>query len=111
MSSTTPKPIFKGTILKRVFSFVKPYRFVFLANVVLSIVLAFATPVRPYLIQATVNIAIGKSVALPVWLKWILPTSAMGEVTKLIIAIYATKYMTKSCIGKCVNLIKRLLVP
>lgn len=87
MSSTTPKPIFKGTILKRVFSFVKPYRFVFLANVVLSIVLAFATPVRPYLIQATVNIAIGKSVALPVWLKWILPTSAMGEVTKLIIAI------------------------
>ncbi|MEY4278464.1 MAG: hypothetical protein RL377_468 [Bacteroidota bacterium] len=87
MSSTTPKPIFKGTILKRVFSFVKPYRFIFLANVVLSIVLAFATPVRPYLIQATVNIAIGKVVTLPVWLKWLLPLDAMGDVTKLIIAI------------------------
>ncbi len=87
MSSTTPKPIFKGSILKRVFSFVKPYRFIFLSNVVLSIFLAFATPIRPYLIQATVNIAIGKLVTIPAWLQWILPTEAMGEVTKLIIAI------------------------
>ena len=87
MSSTTPKPIFRGSILKRVFSFVKPYRFIFLSNVVLSIFLAFATPIRPYLIQATVNIAIGKLVIIPAWLQWILPTAAMGDVTKLIIAI------------------------
>ncbi len=87
MSSTTPKPIFKGSILKRVFSFVKPYRFIFWSNVVLSIVLAFATPVRPYLIQATVNIAIGKVVQLPVWLKWFLPIEAMGDTMKLILAI------------------------
>ena len=87
MSSTTPKSIFKGAILKRVFSFVKPYQSIFLANVILSVVLAFATPVRPYLIQATVNIAIGKLVTLPVWLHWLLPLDAIGDVTKLIIAI------------------------
>jgi ATP-binding cassette subfamily B multidrug efflux pump len=87
MSATSPKPALKITILKRVFSFVKPYRFIFWANVVLSIVLAFATPVRPYLIQSTVNIAIGKMVALPVWVQWFIPSGAFGDVAKLVIAI------------------------
>ena len=87
MSSTSPKPALKITILKRVFSFVKPYRFIFWANVVLSIILAFSTPVRPYLIQSTVNIAIGKLVTLPIWLQWFLPAGAMGSVIKLVIAI------------------------
>ena len=87
MSSTSPKPALKITILKRVFSFVKPYRFIFWANVVLSIILAFSTPVRPYLIQSTVNIAIGKMVTLPIWLQWFLPAGAMGSVIKLVIAI------------------------
>ncbi len=87
MSTTSPKPTLKITILKRVFSFVKPYRFIFWANVLLSIVLAFSTPVRPYLIQSTVNIAIGKMVTLPIWLQWFLPTGAMASVIKLVIAI------------------------
>ena len=87
MSATSPQPALKITILKRVFSFVKPYRFIFWANVVLSIVLAFATPVRPYLIQSTVNIAIGKVVALPIWVQWFIPTGAFGDVAKLVIAI------------------------
>lgn len=87
MSTTSPKPTLKITILKRVFSFVKPYRFIFWANVLLSIVLAFSTPVRPYLIQSTVNIAIGKMVTLPIWLQWFLPTEAMASVIKLVIAI------------------------
>ena len=87
MSSTTPKPLFKGSILKRVFSFVKPYRFIFWSNVILSIVLAFTTPVRPYLIQATVNSAIGKTVTLPIWLQWFIPVGAYSDVVKLIIAI------------------------
>ncbi len=87
MSIATPKPTLKITILKRVFSFVKPYRFIFWMNVLLSIVLAFATPVRPYLIQSTVNIAIGKLVVLPVWLQWFIPVGAFGDVAKLVIAI------------------------
>ena len=87
MSVATPKPTLKITILKRVFSFVKPYRFIFWMNVLLSIVLAFATPVRPYLIQSTVNIAIGKLVVLPVWLQWFIPVGAFGDVAKLVIAI------------------------
>ena len=87
MSAKAPNPTLKITILKRVFSFVKPYRCIFWANVVLSIVLAFSTPVRPYLIQSTVNIAIGKIVTLPVWVQFFIPAGAFGDVVKLIIAI------------------------
>ena len=87
MSSTQPKPMFKSVILARVFSFVKPYRFIFWSNVFLAIILAFATPVRPFLIQSTVNLAIGKQVVLPVWVNFFIPAAAHSEVIKLIIAI------------------------
>ncbi len=87
MSSIQPKPIFKSAILTRVFSFVGPYRFIFWINVFLGIFLAFATPIRPYLIQATVNLAIGKQVNLPQWVHWILPNEAFNTVVQLILAI------------------------
>lgn len=87
MSSTQPKPIFKSAILTRVFSFVGPYRFIFWINVFLGIFLAFATPIRPYLIQATVNLAIGKLVILPNWVHWVLPNEAFNSVLQLILAI------------------------
>jgi ATP-binding cassette subfamily B multidrug efflux pump len=87
MSPIQPKPIFKSAILTRVFSFVGPYRFIFWINVFLGIFLAFATPIRPYLIQATVNLAIGKQVHLPQWVHWILPTEAFNTVVQLILAI------------------------
>jgi ATP-binding cassette subfamily B protein len=87
MSSTQPKPIFKSSILSRVFSFVGPYRFIFWINVFLGIFLAFATPIRPYLIQATVNLAIGKLVVLPSWVHAVLPTEAFNSVLQLILAI------------------------
>ena len=87
MSSTQPKPLFKSAILSRVFSFVGPYRFIFWINVFLGIFLAFATPIRPYLIQVTVNLAIGKLVVLPPWVHSVLPSEAFNSVVQLILAI------------------------
>ena len=87
MPSKEPKKIFQLSLLKRVFSFVQPYRSVFLASVFLSIFLAFTTPVRPYLIQATVNAAIGKVVSLPFWVNWFLPGNAFESVIHLILSI------------------------
>ena len=87
MPSKEPKKIFQLSLLKRVFSFVQPYRSVFLASVFLSILLAFTTPVRPYLIQATVNAAIGKVVSLPFWVHWFLPGNAFESVIHLILSI------------------------
>lgn len=64
-----------------------PYRFIFWINVLLGIVLAFATPIRPYLIQVTVNLVTGKSMLLPNWLHWVLPAEAFLSVLQLILAI------------------------
>jgi ATP-binding cassette subfamily B protein len=50
-------------------------------------VLAFATPVRPYLIQATVNTAIGKLVNLPSWVHWFLPENAFQSALHLILSL------------------------
>ncbi|MCU7547479.1 ABC transporter ATP-binding protein/permease [Chitinophagaceae bacterium LB-8] len=56
MSSTpTPKKNFDLAILKRVLSFARPYRSRFYISIAFAIVLAAFTPVRPYLIQLTVN--------------------------------------------------------
>ena len=46
---------FDFTLLRRVISFVKPYRKWLWTSVVLTIVMAFLTPVRPLLIQYTVD--------------------------------------------------------
>jgi ATP-binding cassette, subfamily B, multidrug efflux pump len=49
------KKIFDFSLLKRVFQFAAPYKTKFYISVTLAIVLAVATPIRPYLIQRTVN--------------------------------------------------------
>jgi len=87
MSDTPTKKIFKAALLSRVFSFVRPYRFIFLGNLILAIVLAFTTPIRPYIIQVTVNTAIGKSSVLPSWLHWVLPSNAFSSAIQLILAL------------------------
>ena len=49
------KRIFDFSLLKRVFTFAAPYRKSFYISVVLAVVLAALSPVRPILIQLTVN--------------------------------------------------------
>jgi ATP-binding cassette subfamily B protein len=87
MSEQPAKKIFKLALLSRVFSFVRPYRFIFWGNLVLAILLAFATPIRPYIIQVTVNTAIGKAVVLPAWLHWVLPGNAFSSALQFILAL------------------------
>jgi ATP-binding cassette subfamily B protein len=87
MSDQPNKKIFKAALLSRVFSFVRPYRFIFFGNLVLAIILAFATPIRPYIIQVTVNTAIGKAVVLPAWLHWVLPANAFQSAIQFILAL------------------------
>ena len=54
------KKIFDFSLLKRVFQFAAPYRTKFYISVSFAIVLAAITPVRPFLIQKTVNVYIQK---------------------------------------------------
>ena len=69
MSSTAHRKSFDIQSLKRVLQFARPYRRRFVASVVLSIVLAVFTPIRPWLIQLTVDRYIGgKVVEMVVWI-------------------------------------------
>jgi ATP-binding cassette, subfamily B, multidrug efflux pump len=54
-SKTTGKKIFDFGLLRRVFRYASPYKRRFYISVILAIVLAVISPVRPYLIQLTVN--------------------------------------------------------
>ena len=62
MSDASPKK-FDLAVLRRVFGYAAPYKKKFYLSVVLAILLAFITPVRPLLIQVTVNKYIVESVA------------------------------------------------
>lgn len=55
MSSTNRKQFFDVALLKRVLRFTGPYRGRFIQSLVLSVLLAAFAPVRPYLIQLTVD--------------------------------------------------------
>ena len=62
MSENSPKK-FDIAVLRRVFGYAAPYRRKFILSVVLAILLAFITPVRPFLIQLTVDKYIAQSIA------------------------------------------------
>ena len=59
MSNPVKKRFFDVSLLKRVLMFTRPYRAKFIWSIVLAVVLAAFTPVRPYLNQLTVDKYIG----------------------------------------------------
>lgn len=88
MSGAVPKKkIFDFSLMRRVFVYVKPYRFQFISSVVLAIVLAFITPVRPLFIQLTIDKATGKAVHTPAFLQWIFSHSDLSDAGKFIVAV------------------------
>ncbi len=66
------KKVFDFQLLRRLFHYVRPYRLFFYSSLALAILMAFIAPVRPYLIQLTVNKAIMPTLAVPIWLQKIL---------------------------------------
>ena len=63
------KKIFDFGLLRRVFQYAAPYKRRFYISIALAVLLALFTPVRPYLIQVTVNKYIGQGNLD--WLVWI----------------------------------------
>ncbi|MFN3300107.1 MAG: ABC transporter ATP-binding protein [Sediminibacterium sp.] len=81
------KTIFDFSLLKRIFFFVRPYKSYFYLSLALAIFMAIAAPVRPYLIQLTVNGATGKATQVPEWVKWVLFGNDLSDVSRFIIAV------------------------
>ncbi len=61
--SESKKPFFDFALLRRVFGYAAPYKQKFYLSVALAILLAVMTPVRPLLIQVTVNEYISNEIA------------------------------------------------
>lgn len=55
MNNAKGKKIFNVSVLRRVFSVAAPYRKKFYLSIILSVVLALMAPLRPLLIQLTIN--------------------------------------------------------
>ncbi len=87
MSEQTKKKVFNVSVLARVFYFVRPYRSSFYISLLLAVLMALFAPVRPYLIQRTIDMATGKWVQLPHWFEKLLFTDGLGDATRFIIAV------------------------
>ncbi len=87
MSESPKKKVFNISLLARVFLFVKPYRAIFYISLLLAVLMAAFAPVRPYLIQLTLDKATGKAFLVPEWLKTVLFTNDLSDATKFIIAV------------------------
>jgi len=72
MSDAPKKKIFDFSLLSRVFHYVRPYRWQFFSSVVLAILLALMTPVRPLLMQVTVDKAAHAGTKIPEYIQWLL---------------------------------------
>lgn len=69
MAANSGKKLFDFALLRRVFQFVSPYRKRFYLSIGFSIILALITPLRPLLIQMTVNKYIaGKLAEMVIWI-------------------------------------------
>lgn len=87
MSESPKKKIFNFSLLNRVFRFVKPYRSFFYISLLLAIVMAVFAPIRPYLIQLTIDKATGKNIHIPGWLEAVLFRTDLSDATRFIIAV------------------------
>lgn len=87
MSEAVKKKVFDFSLLRRVFQFVRPYNKYLFISIVLSVLLAVFAPVRPYLINLTVDVATGKPLHMPTWLKVFMFNTDLSDATRFIIAV------------------------
>ncbi|MEP6467117.1 MAG: ABC transporter ATP-binding protein [Parafilimonas sp.] len=87
MSESNEKKYFDFSVLKRVFTFVKPYRSRFIVSIILAVILSLFTPVRPFLIQLTVDKATGKDVHTPWIIQLLFPHVPLNDAWQFIISV------------------------
>lgn len=85
------KKIFDFGLLRRVFKYAAPYKRRFYISIALAILLALFTPVRPYLIQLTVNDFIQEGAIK--WLVWITVIQIVFLLVETAVRFYFT-YIT-----------------
>lgn len=87
MSVESKKKEFDFGLLRKVFKYVNPYRKYFYLSVLLALLIAITAPIRPYLIQITVDVATGNFVSNSNWLKLLFKKYQITTIEKFIIAV------------------------
>lgn len=87
MSDKTTKKIFDFSILSRVFRFVRPYKRLFYLSVTLAVIMAVFAPVRPFLIQITVDSVTNKNGHVPKWVETLLWNTPVSPIFNFILAV------------------------
>ncbi|MFN5225331.1 MAG: ABC transporter ATP-binding protein [Bacteroidota bacterium] len=77
----------RWALWKKVYAFVVPYRSTWYTAWVLAVIMALAAPVRPYLIQVTLQAAMGNGIRLPGWLSNLLPAAYAKEVVGFVVMV------------------------
>jgi ATP-binding cassette, subfamily B, multidrug efflux pump len=82
------KKIIDTSLLRRVFQFARPYKRKFYISLVLAVALAILAPIRPWLIQVTINRGVaGNPDAAPLWLNYFFETLLENDIPRIIIVI------------------------
>jgi len=87
MSDEQKKSGFNVLLLKQIFIYVKPYKKYLYFSIFLAVLMAAIAPIRPYLIQITVDKATGKDVLIPNWLKLFLSNHHLCDIENFVIAV------------------------
>ena len=87
MSDEQKKAGFDVLLLKQIFTYVKPYKKYLYFSIFLALLMAVIAPIRPYLIQITVDKATGKDVLIPNWLKLFLGNHHLSDIESFVIAV------------------------
>lgn len=101
---------FDGRLYRRILTYTKPYRNRFLINLLITIVLGFLSPLRPYLVQLTIDKAIRVSnPTLLLWLSMAMVVSLIVEATLAYFAAWLTTWVGQGVIRDLrVQLFERL---
>lgn len=86
--------------LKRIFSFTRPYKSRLIASITLAIVLAAVAPVRPYLIQLSVDQYVVKGLLQSlIWITIIQVGILLGETLLRFIFMYITNWLGQTVVN------------
>jgi len=88
-SSATTGGTLSRVLWNKLFSFVTPYRKAWYAALALAVLMALTAPIRPYLIQVTLDAAMGKGITLPTPLLQLLPSAYLTDIVSFVVFITA----------------------
>ena len=92
-ATNTAKPVISWALFRRVVSFSAPYKRTFYLSILFAILMSIMAPVRPYLIQATIDKAMGKLSVLPMWLMNWLPAEWLADAAQFILMLTVFQFL------------------